>query len=112
MMRRVFFDFIYVIEVFVSTIVHATYGLNLFLTVVWVDLMSGFMSSPQQSARVSPVIETGATETDDREVSNCVMLSSKSDDHSLGYAGAFMEGHETAPIVLVHGIFGFGSQVS
>ncbi|XP_024380414.1 uncharacterized protein [Physcomitrium patens] len=110
MMRRVFFDFIYVIEVFVSTIVHATYGLNLFLTVVWVDLMSGFMSSPQQSARVSPVIETGATETDDREVSNCVMLSSKSDDHSLGYAGAFMEGHETAPIVLVHGIFGFGSQ--
>lgn len=45
MMWCVFFDFIYVIEVFVSIIVYVIYGFNLFLMVVWVDFMFGFMSS-------------------------------------------------------------------
>ncbi|KAG0569655.1 hypothetical protein M758_6G101500 [Ceratodon purpureus] len=110
MLRRMFWDLVCFIELLVSTLVHATYALNIFLSAVWIDFMSSFTSSPQENARISPVIEADDSETDNRERSNCVMVRSESDDHKIGYAGSFMEGHEKAPIVLVHGIFGFGAQ--
>ena len=112
MLRRMFWDVVCFIELLVSTVVHATYALNIFFSALWIDFMSGFTSSPQESARVAPVIEADENETDNRERSNCVIVKTESDEHNLGYAGSFMEGHEKAPIVLVHGIFGFGAQVS
>lgn len=107
-----FWDFVCFVEVLVSIVVHVSYGLNLFLTALWIDFMSGFTSGPEQCARVSPVIEADESEVDNRESSDCVMVSGESDGLKLGYAGSFMEGHEKAPIVLVHGIFGFGEKVS
>jgi hypothetical protein len=112
MLRRMFWDLLLFVELLVSTVVHATFALNIFLSAVWLDYMSNFTSSPQESARISPVIEADESETDNRERSSCVVVRSESDEHNLGYAGSFMEGHEKAPIVLVHGIFGFGAKVS
>jgi hypothetical protein len=111
-LRRMLWDFVCFVEVFVSVVVHATFGLNIFLKAIWGDVKSGSIIGPQQSARVSPVIEADESEVDNRETSNSIVMHSESDGPNLGYAGPFMEGHEKAPIVLVHGIFGFGAEVS
>ena len=89
-----------------SAVVHGCFGLNLFLSAVWIDAMSGFTSSPQQCAQISPDCAT-----DERKY-NQKMSSCDSDEHNLCFSGPCMEGHDKAPIVLVHGIFGFGEQVS
>lgn len=111
-LRRMFWDFVCFVEVLVSVVVHATYGLYMFLRGVWSDFTPDFTSGPQQCARVSPVIEADDSEVDNRERSNGVVMRSESDGRDLGYGGSFMEGHEEAPIVLVHGVFGFGAEVS
>jgi triacylglycerol esterase/lipase EstA (alpha/beta hydrolase family) len=105
-LRRMFWDFVYFVEVLVSVVVHATYALNMFFRAVWSDFTPG----PQHSARVAPVIEADESEVDCRETSNSIMMYSELNGHDLGYGGTFMKGHEEAPIVLVHGIFGFGSE--
>jgi hypothetical protein len=101
MLRRIVWDVLCFIEVLVSAVVHASFGLTLFISAMWIDAMSAFTSSSQQCGRVSPVIEADGSETDNQK-----MPSAHSDGN-----GACLEGFEKAPIVLVHGIFGFGEQV-
>jgi len=111
-LRRMFWDFVCFVEVLVSVVVHVSFAVNMFLKALWSDFKLSFICGPQQSARVSPVIEADESEVDNRERSNVVVMRSESDTENLGFAGSFMEGHEKAPIVLVHGIFGFGAEVS
>ncbi|KAG0613388.1 hypothetical protein M758_6G099300 [Ceratodon purpureus] len=108
MMCRMFWDMVSYGDVIFSCFVHTFYGCHMMLTAIWMDLMSSSASGPEDRFRASPVIEADESETDNRERSNGVVVTTESDGHNLGYAGSFMAGHEKAPIVLVHGCFGFG----
>ena len=107
-----FWDMVSYGDVIFSCFVHAFYGCHMMLTAIWMDLRSSSASGPEDRFRASPVIEADESETDNRERSNGVVVTTESDGHNLGYAGSFMAGHEKAPIVLVHGCFGFGEYVS
>ncbi|KAG0626649.1 hypothetical protein M758_2G141100 [Ceratodon purpureus] len=106
LLRRIVWDSLCFVEVIVSAVVHGCFGLNLFFSAMWIDAMSTFTSSSQQScARISPVIEAVESETEKQKMSSC-----NTNGHSLGNSGHYLEGYDKPPIVLVHGIFGFGEQ--
>jgi hypothetical protein len=113
MLWRMFWDFVSFVDIVVSCVLHTVYGIHMMASAMWMDFMSSSTSSAaQESGRISPVVEADERETDNRARSKGVTLATGADGHNLGYAGSFMEGHEKAPIVLVHGCFGFGEHVS
>lgn len=108
-LRTIFWGILCVLEVFVSIVVHASYALSILFSAIWIDIKTGSSSGPQHSAKVTPLIEAAEQDTDYKGVSNFVVADTANE--SLSAAGAFFEAHEKVPIVLVHGLFGFGKGV-
>ncbi|CAM6088208.1 unnamed protein product [Calypogeia fissa] len=95
-------------ELFVSIIVHGTYALWLTCTVLFLDIV-GFLTEEKQrrSSKVMPLLVSGFPTLD----ANTVQLSTDSsplDEKESVTAVSSVDVHTKAPIVMVHGIFGFG----
>jgi hypothetical protein len=98
------------VELLLSTVVHAVYALHLFFSAMWIDFMNATFTSTTPrliSSRIAPVIEPA-----EGRGNKASFYSVKTEATDLSLAGAFLEDHQKAPIVLVHGIFGFGKEVS
>ncbi|CAM6042868.1 unnamed protein product [Sphagnum compactum] len=80
--RRILWDVVAIAEVIVSIVVHLSYGLSIFGSAVWIDVMS--------------ILSASSNSTPPRHKPK---KRDSSDDKLLV---------KKAPIVLVHGIFGFG----
>lgn len=91
---------------------HAVYALHLFFSAMWIDLMNATFTSATPrliSSRIAPVIEPAEGRGNK---ANFYRVETEATDNNISLAGAFLEDHQKAPIVLVHGIFGFGKEVS
>lgn len=107
---RILWDSLCYVELLLSTVVHAVYALHLFFSAMWIDFMNATFTSTTPrliSSRIAPVIEPA-----EGRGNKASFYSVKTEATDLSLAGAFLEDHQKAPIVLVHGIFGFGKEVS
>ncbi len=120
--RRILWDVVCIAEVIVSVVVHLSYGLSLFGSAVWIDVMSTLSASRPQSrrhahARVHPIVDENGENSkfvadDDDDDDERATTRAVKQQHVEGFGAHVLEGHhEKPPIVLLHGIFGFGKGV-
>jgi len=121
--RRILWDVVCIAEVIVSVVVHLSYGLSVFGSAVWIDVMSTLSASRPQSrphahARVHPIVDENGenskfvADDDDDDDDERATTRAVKQQHVEGFGAHVLEGHhEKPPIVLLHGIFGFGKEV-
>ncbi|CAK9227938.1 unnamed protein product [Sphagnum troendelagicum] len=120
--RRILWDVVCIAEVIVSVVVHLSYGLSVFGSAVWIDVMSTLSASRPQSrrhahARVHPIVDENGenskfvADDDDDDDDERATTRAVKQQHVEGFGAHVLEGHhEKPPIVLLHGIFGFGKE--
>ncbi|RZC53348.1 hypothetical protein C5167_012195 [Papaver somniferum] len=86
-------------ELFVSSIVHLLYGFYIFSTAVASDLSQALINKPNLIEIQPKIHSVNTTTSDDDDDDNGVVAAAEDDDKNNGLL---------PPIVLVHGIFGFG----
>jgi hypothetical protein len=129
--RRILWDVVAIAEVIVSIVVHLSYGLSIFGSAVWIDVMSILSASsssnstpPRHKPKVVTTVlhEEKPDDDPDHHHSSQLGLEEVAEENKKQQQlatiatteesnRAFLDGHQKAPIVLVHGIFGFGKGV-
>ncbi|KAG6547786.1 hypothetical protein Mapa_010600 [Marchantia paleacea] len=101
------YSVITMVELFVSTLVHMTYGLWIAASAVVLDL-AGFISEEHRksSSKVMPFLSSALSPMSGSLVD---LAEGDPERHMLHTAAtAFMDSDVKTPIVMLHGIFGFG----
>ncbi|XP_024524255.1 uncharacterized protein LOC9655290 [Selaginella moellendorffii] len=96
-------------ELGLSVAVHFTYAMTIVSTVLLGDAIQLCCSSFRRRIRASRVV--ALQPEDESEEETHMFLANKGspqESSATTHHGTFLDGHEKAPIVLVHGIFGFG----
>ncbi|KAJ7558371.1 hypothetical protein O6H91_04G036200 [Diphasiastrum complanatum] len=88
-------------EVLISALVHFVYAVVIFCSALVSHTAIVSTSKGRKSAKIVPL------DLDNTELTQNPTMSLASADQG-NHNGTFLEGFEEAPIVLVHGIFGFG----
>ncbi|KAL3686970.1 hypothetical protein R1sor_013279 [Riccia sorocarpa] len=105
-LRRGLYSVVTVVELAVSSMVHITFGIW-FASSAIILTLAGFISNEKRrsSTRVMPILSTALSPMNGTLVD---IPADEADRHMHSAATAFMDADLKTPIVMLHGIFGFG----
>ncbi|KAJ7537632.1 hypothetical protein O6H91_11G014800 [Diphasiastrum complanatum] len=102
--QTLFWHFLSFIEVLVSATIHISYGLVILSSAIATDITNLFTAVPEKSSKIVPILDCLQS-----IIKDPTKQSSTKDYTELGLNGSVLNrGSAKTPIVLVHGIFGFG----
>lgn len=110
--RTLLYVTVTVAELCVSIVVHLGYALWIIGTVLLMDVV-GWLTEEhhKRSSKVIPLLVSAFPSPVDGNLVQLSEVSYSMRDESKHFAGPPADAHVKAPIVLVHGIFGFGKGV-